>query len=74
MKLLNQDPDEGEYVGNVFGPKVTLYAGIFLLLLTLLAVGRHYYLDVPFGFDDPLAPTNVDTTQQLNSEATKDSL
>lgn len=68
MKLYNVDPDEGEYAGNIFGTKITLYAGAFLLALTLLVIGRHYYLDVPFGFDDPLAPASDSiNTDELGS-------
>ena len=53
---------DGDYIGLVFGKKITLYAGLFLLMLIGLAVARHYYLDVPFGIDDPNAgPVPVDT-------------
>lgn len=43
------DTWDGEYQGNVFGSKVALWGGLFILVLVLFAVYRHVSLGVPFG-------------------------
>lgn len=43
------DTWDGEYHGNVFGNKVALWGGLFILALVLFAVYRHVSLGVPFG-------------------------
>jgi hypothetical protein len=48
-----RDPFDGEYIGNVFGPKLTLYGGILILFFTGLALYRHWSLGVPFGWEEP---------------------
>lgn len=59
-----RDPYDGEYIGNIFGPKITLYGGLLILFFTCLAVYRHWALDVPFGMTDPEAQeVAADTTQ-----------
>lgn len=48
-----RDPFDGEYIGNVFGPKLTLYGAILILFFTGLALYRHWSLGVPFGWEPP---------------------
>ncbi|MEM1215977.1 MAG: hypothetical protein AAGJ82_09850 [Bacteroidota bacterium] len=48
-----RDPYDGEYIGNIFGPKLTLYGGLLILFFTGLVLYRHWLLDVPFGMTDP---------------------
>lgn len=43
------DTWDGEYHGNVFGDKVAIRGGIFLLLVLLLMIYRHVTMGVPFG-------------------------
>jgi hypothetical protein len=43
-------PDEG----NVFGWRISAIGLIVIALLAAFAAYRHYTLDVPVGFDDPL--------------------
>lgn len=59
LKRLNIfDTWDGEYHGNVFGNKVAIRGGIFLLILLAFMIYRHVKLDVPFGGDAPVpAPT-----------------
>lgn len=52
-----RDPHDGEYIGNLFGSKMTLYGGIFILLLVAFMVYRHWSMGVPFGMTDNGAPT-----------------
>jgi hypothetical protein len=47
-----RDPFDGEYIGSIFGPKLTLYGGILILLFTGLALYRHWSLGVPFGLEE----------------------
>ena len=47
-----RDPFDGEYVGNVFGPKITLYGGLIILFFLALMIYRHWALDVPFGMSE----------------------
>lgn len=65
-----KDPFDGEYIGNIWGWKFSLFGAAMILFLLAVIVYRHYTLDVPAGFDDPLeqpssAPdsTGVDSTQ-----------
>jgi hypothetical protein len=64
MSTEKKDPWDGDYVGNIFGWKISIIGGVLILLLVILAAGRHYYLDVPTGFDDPLAPKEIENTVQ----------
>ena len=48
----NTDPNA---TGNLFGWRVSLFGLAFILVLAALATYRHYSLDVPVGFEDPLA-------------------
>ncbi|OAV45398.1 hypothetical protein A3850_013245 [Lewinella sp. 4G2] len=74
----NKDPYDGEYIGNIFGWKISMIGLAVILFFTALAAYRHYSLDVPIGFDDPLeseeekskyapAPNRSDTTQINNN-------
>lgn len=51
---------DGEYVGNVFGWRISIIGAIVIGGMVLFAAGRHYYLGVPAGFEDPLAPTKTE--------------
>lgn len=48
-----RDPFDGEYIGNIFGPKITLYGAIIILFFAGLIAYRHWALDVPFGWEEP---------------------
>ena len=60
-----RDPFDGEYIGSVFGPKITLYGGLLILFFTAVIAYRHWALDVPFRLEEPAAApadsTGVDT-------------
>ncbi len=47
-----KDPFDGAYVGNIFGPKITLYGGLIILFFLGLMIYRHWALDVPFGMNE----------------------
>ncbi|TXF87578.1 hypothetical protein FUA23_18510 [Neolewinella aurantiaca] len=49
-----RDPYDGDYVGNIFGWKLSMYGLVIILAFCALAAYRHYTMDVPVGFDDPL--------------------
>jgi len=49
-----RDPFDGDYVGNIFGWKLSLIGLGLILALTALAGYRHYTMEVPLGFEDPL--------------------
>ena len=60
-----KDPFDGEYIGNIWGWKFSLFgAGLILFLLVVIAY-RHYTLDVPLGIEDPLKQeaTSVDSSR-----------
>lgn len=44
---------DGDYVGNIFGWRLSLIGLVLIVALGSLAAYRHYVLDVPVGFDDP---------------------
>lgn len=47
------DPDRPPS-GNLFGWKISLIGLVLIVALGALAAYRHYTLDVPVGFEDPL--------------------
>ena len=47
------DPDNPPS-GNLFGWKISLIGLVLIVALGALAAYRHYALDVPVGFEDPL--------------------
>lgn len=43
---------EEEPAGNIWGSKMTLWGGLFILFMLGVVLYRHYALDVPFGMDE----------------------
>ena len=54
-----QPPHDEVYVGNIFGPKFTLYGAIIILLFVAIILYRHWALGVPFGMEAPVAPMDA---------------
>lgn len=48
-----KDPFDGEYIGNIWGWRMSMIGAAVMALLISLAAYRHYTLGVPFGFEDP---------------------
>lgn len=48
-----RDPYDGDYVGNIFGWKLSFLGLALILAFSAWAGYRHYTMDVPLGFDDP---------------------
>ena len=46
-----KDPFDGEYIGNIWGWRFTIYGAVFLLILLGLIIYRHVQLGVPFGME-----------------------
>jgi hypothetical protein len=61
-----RDPFDGDYIGNIFGPKITLYGGLLILFFVALILYRHWKLDVPFGLEDP-----AKTESSVENDSTK---
>lgn len=60
-----KDPYDGEYIGNIWGWKFSLFGlGLILLLLAVIAY-RHYTLQVPLGLEEEVIdpPAKQDTTK-----------
>ncbi|MCO6479032.1 MAG: hypothetical protein J5I94_20525 [Phaeodactylibacter sp.] len=49
-----KDPFDGEYIGNIWGWKFSIFGAVLILLLLAVIAYRHYTLDVPIGLEDPL--------------------
>lgn len=49
-----KDPYDGEYIGNIFGWKISFIGLGVILFFTAVIAYRHYTLDAPLGFEDPL--------------------
>lgn len=49
-----KDPYDGEYIGNVFGWKISFIGLGVIVFFVVWAAYRHYSLGVPIGFEDPL--------------------
>lgn len=65
-----RDPHDGDYIGNIFGPRLTLYGALFLLFFLGLAAYRHWSMGVSPGFileEEAITPPDpaeaVDTLQ-----------
>jgi predicted MFS family arabinose efflux permease len=48
-----KDPFDGEYIGNIWGWRVSIIGAAVIVLLSAFAAYRHYSLDVPFGLEAP---------------------
>ena len=74
-KESKKDPFDGEYIGNIWGWKFSLFGAALILLLLVVIAYRHYALDVPLGIEDPLEQeaTPVDSpTDTLTAETGKE--
>jgi hypothetical protein len=69
-KKESRDPFDGEYVGNIWGWKFSLMGGAVILFLLSVAMYRHYSLDVPIGFDEPV----MESIQQSTPVAEQDTI
>lgn len=68
-----RDPFDGEYIGNIFGWKLSLIGLVVIVGFGLLIGIRHYVLDVPVGFDDPLEQESERAKYAPASRAEQDS-
>jgi hypothetical protein len=72
MSSERRDPHDGEYIGNIFGRRLTIISAIIVFSFAGFALYRHLSLGVPFGLDDPDAmETSVDS---LDLQRQKDTL
>ena len=54
MSIFQQnDKEEPEYIGNMFGWRISIIGAIVILLLGGLIIYRHVTMGVPFGMEDP---------------------
>ncbi len=59
MAIFKQNDEENpEYIGNMFGWRISIIGAIVILLLGGLIIYRHITMGVPFGMEDP-AKTDV---------------
>jgi len=49
-----KDPFDGEYIGNIWGWRLSLISAVMIVGLLGIVAYRHYALDVPLGFEDPM--------------------
>jgi len=52
MKEEKRDPLDGEYIGNIWGWRLSLIGLVVLAFFLGLIAYRHYALDVPLGFEE----------------------
>ena len=61
LKNKHEEKHDGEYLGNIWGWKIS-YVGLVLILLFLALIAyRHITMDVPLGMDDPTAEPTEST-------------
>ena len=63
-----KDPFDGEYIGNIWGWRVSLIGAAIIILLSAFAAYRHYTLDVPFGLEKPDQEGENSTSDSLRLE------
>jgi hypothetical protein len=66
MDSEKKDPFDGEYIGNIWGWKLSLIGLIVLVFFLGLIAYRHYALDVPLGFEE------IRQDQIMESDSTTD--
>lgn len=71
MSTEKRDPMDGDYVGNVFGWKISMIGVVVIGGLMLIAIARAYYLDVPMTYEDPDAP-KTEQVDSLNDSSVKE--
>ncbi|MEO0732662.1 MAG: hypothetical protein AAFZ52_07500 [Bacteroidota bacterium] len=54
-----RDPFDGDYIGNIFGWKISMIGLVVIVFFTALIAYRHWSMDVPIGFADPLETEEV---------------
>ncbi|MFK8163569.1 MAG: hypothetical protein AB8H12_14040 [Lewinella sp.] len=69
-----RDPFDGDYIGNIFGWKLSLIGLVVISLFCAIAAYRHYTMDVPIGFDDPLEDQKDRFAPAGKADRAKDSL
>lgn len=69
-----KDPFDGEYIGNIFGWKLSMIGLAVILAFGALIIGRHYYLDIPFGIEDPLEQESERAKYAPAGAASRDSI
>lgn len=69
-----RDPYDGDYVGNIFGWKLSMIGLVVIVLFSALIVYRHYALDVPFGIEDPMESEAEKAKFAPPSKAERDSV
>ena len=66
-----KDPFDGEYIGNIWGWKFSLFGAALMLFLLAVIAYRHYALKVPLGIEDPLkqeaAPADSSRTDTIEA-------
>jgi len=46
-----RDPHDGDYIGNIWGWRFSLFGGAIILLLLIVIIYRHIALGVPIGME-----------------------
>lgn len=63
-----KDPFDGEYIGNIWGWRISLIGAAIIVLLSAFAAYRHYTLDVPFGLEVPDQTREKPAADSINLE------
>ncbi|MFT6000988.1 MAG: hypothetical protein ACI81P_003454 [Neolewinella sp.] len=69
-----RDPYDGDYIGNIFGWKLSLIGLVVISLFCGMVAYRHYTMDVPIGFDDPLEDQKERFAPAGKADRVKDTL
>jgi predicted MFS family arabinose efflux permease len=69
-----RDPYDGDYIGNIFGWKMSMIGLVVISLFCAIVAYRHYTMDVPIGFDDPLEDQKARFAPPGSADRAKDSL
>lgn len=54
-----KDPFDGEYIGNIWGWRISMIGAAVIVLLSAFAAYRHHSLGVPFGLEIPEEATEA---------------
>ncbi|MGB3547068.1 MAG: hypothetical protein WBA17_08835 [Saprospiraceae bacterium] len=48
-----RDPFDGDYIGNIFGWRISIIGAVVMLLIGGLMAYRHLSMNIPLGWQDP---------------------
>lgn len=62
-----KEPEEEEYLGNIWGWRFSLIGLVLILVMLALMIYRHYTMDIPFGGEENSSPAQTEQPVDTNN-------